>query len=404
LTSDSNWGDPFLDDDDAARERALRRAEREARRAKRRGKLGEQVREAQAETPPAQATQTTERPNVRPIGGTPGRSAGEEATTSEQAPPQDTAAGPSADGAPPPTDVHPQPAATPAGRPPRAVVHRRRLVALVGLAALAFVGLVIVVGVERLGGDDPAPAVSVKAQKTEDITIPEGYRRDQIAELAKKAGIKGSYEEASKSAKGFDPAKYGADNPSSLEGFLFPATYEEFKGKATAEDLVADQLEAFQQNIKGVDMSYAKSKNLTVYDVLIIASMVQAEAANTDEMPQIAEVLYNRLSQGIPLGIDATVRYAVGNYTQPLTQSELAVDSPYNTRIVAGLPPGPIGNPGLAAIEAAAEPAKGDLLYFVVKPGTCGHAFFDNEEDFNAAVAEYNTAREAAGGKSPDTC
>jgi cell division protein YceG involved in septum cleavage len=132
--------------------------------------------------------------------------------------------------------------------------------------------------------------------------------------------------------------------------------------------------------------------------------MVQAEAANTKEMPQIAEVIYNRLSDGIPLGIDATIRYGLNNWTEPLTNSELATDSPYNTRLVAGLPPTPIGNPGLAAIEAAAKPTQGNLLYFVVKPGTCGHAFFDNEADFNAAVAEYNTAREAAGGKSPDTC
>jgi hypothetical protein len=418
MTGDVNWDDPLSADDEAARERARRRAEREARRAKRRGKLADKVRKVQAESPAepeaaapgeSRSPVTTERPSVPPITGTPGRSAQEEPPPAELpgADSPATEAHTQAAAAPAPASAAeptPQPAAAPPAGPPPAVVHRRRLAALVGLAALAFVGLVIVVGVNQLGGDDPAPAAPLKAQKTFDLTIPEGYRRDQIADVAKKAGVKGDYAAASKSVKGFDPGKYGAENPSSLEGFLFPATYEEFKGKTTAEDLVKDQLDAFKQNITGVDLSYAKSKNLTTYDVLIIASMVQAEAANTDEMPQIAEVIYNRLSDGTPLGIDATIRYGLNNWTEPLTNSELATDSPYNTRLVAGLPPTPIGNPGLAAIEAAAKPAEGNLLYFVVKPGTCGHAFFDNEADFNAAVAEYNTAREAAGGKSPDTC
>jgi hypothetical protein len=413
VTADPNWDDPFLREDEAARERARRRAEREARRAKRRGKLGEQVKEAQAEAtpqpavhepevaaqPPAQSPPSppgTERAAAPTVVAEKPRIATQNVAAAESAPPTD--------GAPPPTDAHPRTTAAQGGRPPREVVHRRRWAALLGLAALAFAALVIVVGVKKLGGDDPAPVVSAKVAKTENITIPEGYRRDQIAEVAKKAGIKGDYLAASKSAKGFNPGKYGAENPDNLEGFLFPATYEEFKNKATANDLVQDQLDAFKQNIAGVDMGYAKSKNLTTYDVLIIASMIQAEAANTEEMPQIAEVIYNRLSASDTLGIDATTRYAVNNWTKPLTPEELASTSPYNTRVVAGLPPGPIGNPGLAAIEAAAKPDQGDLYYFVVKPGTCGHAFFETDAEFQQAVAEYNSAREAAGGKSPDAC
>ena len=411
MTANSNWDDPFLREDEAARERARRRAEREARRAKRRGKLGEQVREARAEGVPQGATREPEvavpppaqSPPSPPIADRAAATAvAEKPRIATQNVPTESA--PPTDGAPPPTDPHPRTTAAQGGRPPREVVHRRRWAALLGLAALAFAALVIVVGVKKLGGDDPAPDVSAKVAKTENITIPEGYRRDQIAEVAKKAGIKGDYLAASKSAKGFNPGKYGAESPESLEGFLFPATYEEFRNKATADDLVQDQLDAFKQNIAGVDMGYAKSKNLTTYDVLIIASMVQAEAANTEEMPQIAEVIYNRLSAGDTLGIDATTRYAVNNWTKPLTPEELASTSPYNTRVVAGLPPGPIGNPGLAAIEAAAKPAQGDLYYFVVKPGTCGHAFFETDAEFQQAVAEYNSARAAAGGKSPDAC
>ena len=93
----------------------------------------------------------------------------------------------------------------------------------------------------------------------------------------------------------------------------------------------------------------------------------------------------------MPLGIDATIRFATGNYTEPLTESELAVDSPYNTRTNAGLPPGPINSPGLAAIEAAAHPAKTDYLFYVTKPGACGKlTFAKTEAEFEADVAKYN--------------
>ncbi len=116
-------------------------------------------------------------------------------------------------------------------------------------------------------------------------------------------------------------------------------------------------------------MSYARSKNLTTYDVVTIASMVEDEAQLASERPLVAAVIYNRLREGMPLGIDATVRFATGNYTEPLTESELAIESPYNTRLNAGLPPGPIGSPGLASIEAAAHPAKVDYLFYVVEAG-----------------------------------
>ena len=108
------------------------------------------------------------------------------------------------------------------------------------------------------------------------VTIPEGEDRTQIAPQVKDLGLSGDYLAATKSFKGFDPNRYGAQNPKSLEGFLFPATYEVDPG-ASVGQLVSEQLQAFQQNIGGVDMSYAKSKNLTVYDVLKIASMIDKE-------------------------------------------------------------------------------------------------------------------------------
>jgi UPF0755 protein len=245
---------------------------------------------------------------------------------------------------------------------------------------------------------------TVPPKTTATVTIPEGYSRAQTAQVASEVGLTGNYLQDSVRSKYLDLAGYGGNDAKNLEGFLFPDTFE-LKAKAPAADLVQLQLEDFKRRIKGVNMSYAHSKNLTVYDVVTIASMVEREAQLESERPLIAAVIYNRLHDGIPLGIDATIRFATGNYDQPLTESELAVDSPYNTRLNAGLPPGPIDSPGLASIEAAAHPAQVDYLYYVVKPGTCGeHAFSSTDAEFQADVARYNEAREAAGGESPDTC
>ena len=250
------------------------------------------------------------------------------------------------------------------------------------------------------GSSPPPPAHS----HTESVTIPEGYDRSQIAELAKKDGLTGDYEKASESFKGFDLAKYGAEDPSSLEGFLFPATYE-LPHRPSVEDLISRQLDAFAQNMSRVDMSYAKSKNLTPYDVLTIASMIEREVQVPDERKLVAAVIYNRLSQGMQLQIDATIRYAEGNYTKPLTESDLQIDSPYNTYTNLGLPPTPIGNPGLASIEAAAHPASVDYLYYVVKPcGNGEHYFTSSYDAFQQAQQRYESARLANGGRSPESC
>ena len=154
-----------------------------------------------------------------------------------------------------------------------------------------------------------------------------------------------------------------------------------------------------------MDLAAAKRKNLTPYDVLTIASMVEREAQIARERPLVASVIYNRLKQGIPLGIDATTRFATNNWTKPLTQSQLALNSPYNTRTHQGLPPGPIGSPGLAAIRAAAAPRRTRFLFYVVKPGTCGeHDFSATDAEFQRDVERYNRERERRGGKSPTNC
>jgi UPF0755 protein len=236
------------------------------------------------------------------------------------------------------------------------------------------------------------------------VTIPEGYSRSQAAQLVEEDGLEGDYTKETVHSKYLNPAKYGGKGAKDLEGFLFPDTFEMKPGAPTA-DLVQLQLQDFRRRIKGVDMSYAKSKNLTVFDVLTIASMIEREAGVASQRKLVASVVYNRLHEGMPLGIDATIRFATGNYEEPLTESQLAVDSPYNTRTNAGLPPGPINSPGIEAIEAAAHPAKSDYLFYVNKPNTCNElAFAKNEAEFESDVAKYNAAREANGGNEPSSC
>jgi uncharacterized YceG family protein len=154
-----------------------------------------------------------------------------------------------------------------------------------------------------------------------------------------------------------------------------------------------------------VNLDRSRRRSLTAYDVLIIASMVEREAMLARERPLIAAVIYNRLKDGMPLGIDATTRYVLNKHSGALTRSDLEIDSPYNTRKRVGLPPTPIGNPGLSSIRAAAAPANVRYRYFVVKPGTCGeHVFSNTNEEFQRDSARYNAARAQAGDKSPTRC
>ena len=353
-------GDPFAREDPAAAGREERRREREERRRKRQEK-------AVAAQPAA--------PDPPPPPPSPPQSA-EEQFWGEEPPPPPPPAGPK---------------------------RRRRSpwgLILAGIAVIAGIGLAVV-AYAYLTRDEPPPP---EPMRTITATVPEGYSRAQTSELARELKLRGNYEKATIRSRYLDPAEYGGKDAKNLEGFLFPDTFE-LDAHAPVGDLVRDQLQDFKRRIAGVDMSYAKSKNLTVYDVVTIASMIEKEAQLENERKLIAAVIYNRLRAGIPLGIDATIRFAHGNYTEPLTESELTADSPYNTRTNAGLPPGPIASPGLASIEAAAHPAKVDYLYYVVKPGTCGqHSFSSSYAEFKADVARYNEAREAAGGKSPDTC
>ncbi|MBS1679242.1 MAG: endolytic transglycosylase MltG [Actinobacteria bacterium] len=236
------------------------------------------------------------------------------------------------------------------------------------------------------------------------VTIPEGQSRPITAALVKEDGIKGSYMKASKHSQVLNPEQYGGKNVKSLEGFLYPDTWE-FRTSRPVKDLVTLQLEDFKKKIKKVNMKYAKSKNLTVFDVVTIASMIEREAGVPKQRKLVSSVIYNRLHEGMTLGIDSTIRFATGNYERPLTQSQLESNSPYNTRTHQGLPPGPINSPGLAALNAAAHPANTQYLFYVNNPNSCNElTFAKTEEEFLADAAKYEQAREKNGGNEPSTC
>jgi uncharacterized YceG family protein len=253
------------------------------------------------------------------------------------------------------------------------------------------------------GGEDeqttPATTVAVPKPVILRIVFPEGFTRKemvkrvaevrQIAKTKRKVTPKlsgNAYAKASRAAK--VPAAFRKD-ARGIEGFLFPATYE-FTPKTTAKKLVADQLAFFDDNWAKVDQRFAKKKNLTPYDVLIIASMVEKETIAPDERPLVAAVIYNRLKAGMPLGIDATIRYGLDvPGTEALRVSQLESSSPYNTRNRTGLPPTPIANPGLASMQAAAHPAKVKYLFFVRKPDRVHHFFTASESEFYAKACEY---------------
>ena len=236
------------------------------------------------------------------------------------------------------------------------------------------------------------------------VTVPEGLAREEIAPVVARAGVQGSYLAASKVSSKLDPTKWGAPRGASLDGFLYPNTYE-LARPPSATSLVERQLEEFKTQIATVSMARARSKNLTVYDVLTIAAMVERETAVAKERALVAAVIWNRLKAHFPLGIDATTRYQFHNWTRPLLASELASSSQWNTRNRQGLPPGPIGNPGIESIKAAANPASVPYLYYVVKPWTCGeHTFTTTQAQFDEAVNSYNSARNSNGGRAPTKC
>jgi UPF0755 protein len=274
------------------------------------------------------------------------------------------------------------------------------------------IGVVVVLGILGAAGwagasllDDasepPPPTETAPPLARLRVIFPEGFTRAEMADRV------GAVREIAISRRGVTPrltrsgyvratasavpaAQFRKDWAGrSIEGFLFPATYE-FSQYTSSAELVRDQLAHFRRRWSSVSLRYARSKNLTPYDVLVIASMVEKEAAVAVERPLVAGVIYNRLRERMPLGIDATIRYGRGvPGTESLKRSDIETDHPYNTRKRIGLPPTPIANPGLASIRAAANPARVDYLYFVRRPNSLRHFFTASQAEFCQKALEY---------------
>ncbi len=266
--------------------------------------------------------------------------------------------------------------------------------ALVAACALALAA--VVAGCGGTGAAAP-PTTTVRQLRQFRIVFPEGFTRAQmvtrVQEVAKIAEHESHHKvklaAAAYAAATMHPRAIAGFGRRKLEGFLFPDTYD-FDRTTTSAELVHEQLRDFAASWRTLDLSYARSKNLTPYDVLTIASMIEGEAQVPKERALVAAVIYNRLHDRMPLGIDATLRYGLHiPPTQSLTQSALQNPTPYNMRLHDGLPPTPINNPGLASLQAAAHPAHVDYLYFVRKPDHKHHYFTASYQDFLAHEAAY---------------
>jgi UPF0755 protein len=226
----------------------------------------------------------------------------------------------------------------------------------------------------------------------ERVTIPEGYNRFDIAEaLASKTG-KATKEEFLRLTQDQTPITELAPQARDLEGYLFPDTYN-YSAKTTPEELVRAMVNRFKEVFTPEWQARARELNMTVHQVVTLASIIEEEARVPDERPRISSVFHNRLKQGSPLGSDPTFIYAAimagdydGNPNQPRHRQR---DSRYNTYLYAGLPPGPIASPGRASIEAALYPEQTDYLYFVVNGTEGRHKFSRTAAEHEAAVQQY---------------
>ncbi|MGY1694199.1 MULTISPECIES: endolytic transglycosylase MltG [unclassified Geodermatophilus] len=216
------------------------------------------------------------------------------------------------------------------------------------------------------------------------VTVPEGFTVEAtLQRIAETTGL--PIEDLRAAAA--DPAALGlpAYANGQLEGFLFPATYD-VEPDATAADVLGSMVSRFTEMAADLQLEQrAAAAGRSVYDVVVVASMVQSETLLDEERPNVAQVVYNRLTEGMPLGIDATLAYGLQKNGNELTVTDLQTDSPYNTRTRAGLPPTPISAPGEASLEAALAPTTGDLLYYVLESQDGRHFFTASYDEFVAA-------------------
>ena len=230
------------------------------------------------------------------------------------------------------------------------------------------------------------------------LTIPEGWTATQIAERvgARTKLIKEEYLSAVQERLilvEYEFLRTSGAPTSSLEGYLYPDTYS-IQEDITAQELINMQLGRFEETTSNLNWDNAQLYGRTRYEILIIASMIERETRVDDERGLVASVIYNRITKGMPLQIDATVQYALPVWKDRLTLDDLKIDSPYNTYQNKGLPPGPICNPSAASIEAALNPTGDPYLYYVLAPDNSGrHVFTKTYEEFLSAKNQYKASQ-----------
>ncbi len=225
------------------------------------------------------------------------------------------------------------------------------------------------------------------------ITFPEGMTMAQIFAKLEEEGVC-SAKDLYKAAADFNYSfrfleNVGTGDAARLEGFIFPNTYDFYQGEQPSS-VINKFLTALHSRITADMWKQIETRETTFRDTVIVASMLEKEAANDEERAMIASVIYNRMAAGMPLGIDSTILYVHPDYTGgvDLPSSYLEEDSPYNTRLNTGLPPTPICNPGIASIQAALNPMQTDYYYFALDTEEGVHRFFKDYDSFTAFVAE----------------
>ncbi len=229
---------------------------------------------------------------------------------------------------------------------------------------------------------DPANIIRVR------MTLTEGQRLSvQVQQMAKATQIpEKEFNKALKDWKKLGLPKWAKN---SAEGFLFPETYE-LPADPTAESVIKLATAQFNQVVKGLDFQAAAKRNdVNAYQALVIASIIEREVRRDEDRPKVARVIYNRLAEGMKLEMDSTIHYIVNESGKVFTSAEQrTIDSPYNTYLKKGLPPGPISSPGRKSMEAAVNPAEGDWLFFVAVNLDTG------ETEFNETLAGHNASRQ----------
>ena len=222
------------------------------------------------------------------------------------------------------------------------------------------------------------------------VTFPEGsWLTDFAQRLNEDTDVDGD-EFLRLATSGQIRSAFQPDDIDTLEGLLFPSTYQVIESD-TPKSVLTRLVDEMEEQVSGLDQSALEGMGYSTYEAIIVASMVEAEAKVDEDRAKIARVIYNRLDEGMRLGIDATIDYALGEHKTELTSADLEVDSPYNTRVVAGLPPTPIGAPGVASLKAALAPEPGDWLYYVLTDCEGHHSFSTNYDDFLRDKAVYQS-------------